>query len=114
MITITVNSPWYELLKSGEKQYEGRRLTEKMKRLREGDLIQIQHHMDRDQVYTMMIESLHIYPTFEHALSSLPLEKVLPIEDISISKGVEIYKQFVSIPTQERDGIIMLKLSYCL
>lgn len=106
-----MNSPWFELLLSGEKQYEGRRLTQRMRELVERDIIRVQHHISHDQSFLMQIESIHIYPTFEHALLSLPLGKILPVKEMTISKGIDIYKQFVSIATQERDGVVMLELS---
>ena len=43
-------------------------------------------------------------------MNKLNINDVLPIEDIDITKGIEIYKQYVSLKTQEADGICMLKI----
>lgn len=46
-----------------------------------------------------------------HALLTLPIQDVLPIDNISVDEGVRIYHQYVSQATQERDGVIMIKIS---
>ena len=51
-----------------------------------------------------------LFNTFEEALKTLPINDILPIDNISVDKGVEIYKNFVTIPTQLKDGIVMIKI----
>ena len=38
------------------------------------------------------------------SLKILPIAQVLSIADLSIEDGIEIYKKYVSIETQEREG----------
>ena len=107
---ITLNSPWFDLVKSGRKIYEGRRCTEKMKALKPGDELIVAHHTDptAESFSITVLEILH-FPTFEAALKSLPVEQVL-VAGTTVAEGVEIYKRYVSLPTQERDGVVMLKI----
>lgn len=107
----TLNSPWYELVKQGKKTYEGRRNTEKIRNIREGDVIEFRHHTDTGlPPIVTRVQSVIFFPTFLDALELLPLQQVLPLPDMSIKKGVEIYHQFVSEDTQERDGVAMIKI----
>lgn len=113
--TISLNSPWFELVKLGTKKYEGRRCTPKIDSLKPGDIINVKHHTDTSiEPYQVRIISIHKFQTFEEALNTLPISEVLPISDqypyIDVKLGIDIYKQFVSIQTQLKDGISMLKV----
>jgi ASC-1-like (ASCH) protein len=74
-----------------------------------GDRFLIRHFEGEQSEYLVTIEAILKFPTFEVALRSLPLSKVLPNCN-SVEEGVEIYKQFVSLPTQEKDGVLMFLL----
>ena len=100
MLSITLNSPWFELVRDGKKKYEGRRRTEKLLALKCGDRIEIHNHTDKTrQPYF-----------FRQALETLPIQDVLPVDNISVDEGVRIYHQYVSQATQERDGVVMIKI----
>jgi hypothetical protein len=43
-------------------------------------------------------------------LQCLNINEVLPVENITLEQGIDIYKQFVSLATQEKDGVCMLKI----
>lgn len=43
-------------------------------------------------------------------MRALPLKQILPVADITVEKGIEIYKKLVSLPTQQKDGVVMIKL----
>ena len=107
---ITLNSPWFEHVITGRKRYEGRRLTGNVKEWRIGDRLLISHHSDKTKArFAMTIVNTEHFQTFEHALHVLGLAQVLP--DVStIEEGVEIYKKFVSLPTQLKDGVCMVEL----
>lgn len=110
-----LNSPWFEFVRDGKKLYEGRRRTPKILQLKPNDIINIKHYTkpDVEEPYRVCIENILYFPTFEDALKSLPLHDVLPIDDITIEKSVEIYQQYVSLQTQEKDGIVMIKIKRC-
>jgi ASC-1-like (ASCH) protein len=107
---LSLNSPWFDHVKSGRKLYEGRRRTETVKKWQIGDRLQISHHTDPyEPKLPKIIKSLQMFATFEDALKTLGLERVLP--DVrTIEEGIEIYKRFVSIPTQLKDGVCMIEL----
>lgn len=108
---ITLNSPWFELVQSGHKIYEGRRRTPKMADITPGQELNIFHHTNPDlhPFKVKVIEKLE-FATFEEALKTLPIEQVLPLPDITVAQGMEIYKKYVSLATQERDGVVMIKI----
>lgn len=111
MKLLYLNSPWFELTKDGKKIYEGRRRTKIIDSIQIGDIIEIKHYVNREleSYFVKIIDKLY-FQTFEKALKKLNINEVLPIEDIDINKGIEIYKQYVSLKTQEADGICMLKI----
>lgn len=109
---ITLNSPWFELVKAGLKKYEGRRKTAKILTLHKGDILTVHHHTDNTLTpFHIIVEDVLEFPTFKDALEALPLQEVLPIEDITVEKGVQIYYKYVSQVTQEKDGVVMIKVS---
>ena len=110
MTIMYLNSPWFELTKAGKKIYEGRRKTPIIDSIQIGDIVEIKHYVNRDKTYFVKIIDKLYFQTFEEALNKLNINDILPIEDIDIIKGIEIYKQYVSIKTQESDGICMLKI----
>lgn len=116
MEIITLHSPWFELVNSGEKIYEGRRNTDNIKNIKVGKKIKIYRRINKDIIdyltkpYDVIVEDKLYFNTFEEALNILPIKQVLPIENITINQGIEIYKKFVSLETQHKDGIVMLKI----
>jgi ASC-1-like (ASCH) protein len=110
-IIMHLNSPWFELVRSGKKIYEGRRKTPKIMELKIGQKITIHHYINKNEKpYTICIDDIFFYDTFEDALFVLPIDKVLPLDDITIEKGVEIYKKYVSLETQQKDGVVILQI----
>jgi len=110
---MTLNSPWFELVEQGSKIYEGRRKTQKVMLIREGDTILFHHHTnkDRDPFEVHVVDVLH-FSTFRHALECMrdKLSSILPIPEITVDKGDEIYKQYVSLETQQKDGVVMIEI----
>lgn len=111
MHNITLNSPWFEYVRDGQKIYEGRRRTTITDLLNIGDILIINHHTDPTNNNNFQVEITQFihFKTFEDALNVLPLEQVLPSIN-SINDGIEVYKKYVSIPTQINDGITMIKI----
>jgi len=107
-----LNEPWFELVKSGKKIYEGRRNTEFCRQILPGDLLFIQKYKEPEnsEGYYVEVLTLEHFNTFQEALNRLPIDQILPIPNITVEKGVEIYYQYVSLNTQLKDGIIMIKI----
>ena len=106
-----LNSPWFELVKEGKKIYEGRRNTEVIQQIRIGDILEVKHYIKNElESYHVIVEDKFYYKTFEEALHSLPISNILPLDNISLEQGIAIYKKYVSLATQEKDGVCMLKI----
>lgn len=118
MHILTLHSPWFEMVKCGNKIYEGRRQTDKIKNINIGDYI-IFYHVIGEKAGTIdetispivcIVQDKIIFETFEEALNKLPINDILPIDGITVDIGIEIYKKIVSIPTQLKDGVVMFKI----
>lgn len=103
--SMRLNTPWYEYVKNGEKIYEGRRVSEKVLSIKPCDIIEFSHFVD-ECLAEIIVEVLEVltYPTFREALESLP------IPDITVDEGDDIYKKYVSLATQLKDGVVMIKI----
>jgi ASC-1-like (ASCH) protein len=112
MNILYLNSPWFELVKQGKKIYEGRRNTLKVREICIiGNIITIKHFTDATQEpYQVIIEDFKHFSTFEDALRELDINEILPLENITVEKGVLIYQKYVSLKTQNEDGTVMIKI----
>ena len=109
---MTLNSPWYEYVRNSSKIYEGRRFSPKYN---VGDTITFSHHIDKTRpTFNKCIVGIYRFETFEDALNCSQthgcLNEVLPGVN-TVHEGVEIYKRYVSLPTQYRDGVMLIKLA---
>ena len=112
MQTIHLNSPWFELVRDGKKKYEGRRKTALTDSYQIGSLLEVRHYIDKTiEPFTVCVQERLLFQTFEEALNTLDVQEVLPIEGITVQKGIDIYQQYVSMATQLKEGIVMLRLS---
>jgi len=113
-IIMSLNSPWLEHVASGRKIYEGRRRTEKINEIRPGNIISFLPvtSSPNDKSIDCKVIAIHSFDTFRDALETLPIDRVLPGVR-SVDEGVSIYARFVSIPTQIRDGVVMIQLELC-
>ena len=113
---MSLNTPWWEFVQNGSKIYEGRRATEKVRQILPGDRIvfcHVSHDSEECDPITVEVVEMLCFPTFQSALEFLPICDVLPIDGITVAEGVEIYKRYVSIPTQLKDGVVMIKIKLC-
>lgn len=104
-----LNSPWFDIVKSGKKIYEGRRWSEKIEMITPGDYIEFRYVNDESQKIKVKVIEILRFNTFEEALNIIPINDVL-YGGLTIEEGVEIYKKYVSIETQMRDGVCLIKI----
>jgi ASC-1-like (ASCH) protein len=113
-----LSSPWYEYVRQGKKIYEGRRYTPFLSNINKGDYILFSHYTDTTlPKIKVRVLDIHRFDTFEQALNTLPIKDILPILNLSITEGVEIYNIFnvyVSLNTQLKDGIVMIHIQKVL
>ena len=109
--TIHLNDPWFELVRAGAKRFEGRRRTDWTDRVRVGDTLEVLHFTDAAAApFLARVAEVSHFGTFEDALVALGPADVLPIDGITVEAGVEIYRRYVSLGTQRRDGVVMWRL----
>jgi len=112
---MTLNSPWFELMKQGIKKYEGRRNTAKVQQICVGDTIEFRHHTDiTREPFRVEVTYIHRFPTFRDALLTLPISDVLPNDTgnpYSLDEADLIYQRYVSKTTQQTDGVVMLEVN---
>lgn len=104
---IRLTDPWFEYVKTGQKIYEGRRFLN----FDIGDILRISHRTNPElEPFRVKIKNVLRFKTFEEALNVLNMSEVLPGVQ-TVQEGVEIYYQFVSLKTQEAEGICMIEMS---
>ena len=94
-MSITLNSPWFEYVEGGVKEYEGRCHWKKCLEYKPGDQLNIRHHTDPSiPPFAATIIEIKTYKTFQEALEILPMSKVLPREtgEYTVKEGVETIK----------------------
>jgi len=70
------------------------------------------HHLDKNiKPFNVTVTDKYFFATFKDALENLPIEEILPIENITVESGVDIYLKYVSFETQINDGIVMLNVN---
>jgi ASC-1-like (ASCH) protein len=110
---MTLNDPWFDLVRSGKKRFEGRRCTPKVREIRAGDTIEFSHHVRGDASdaapFSATVTGTRWFASFERALDALGVDAVLPSVP-TVAEGVDVYRRFVSDETQRRDGVCMLEL----
>lgn len=114
---ITVGDPWFEYIKQGNKKYEGRRCTTSMSKIAINDILCITHHTNAkmEPIYVQVIDILKD-KTFKDVIinNKLDLKEVLPDPKVStIEDATNVYFKYVSLKTQEKDGVIMFKIKIC-
>lgn len=106
---LLVHSRWFDVIKSGEKKWEGRRFHGKVRELRLLDCVNFVNYEDaKVESVRKQIVGLLWFPNFETALIKLGLENVLPGVK-TIGEGVDTYLKFVSAETQKKEGVLMIQ-----
>jgi ASC-1-like (ASCH) protein len=115
MHTMYLNDNWFEYVKAGEKIYEGKLLTENMKKLKIYDTIRFINYDHPDSVKPCfrIISRIYIYPTFKEALQELDISNILPTHGLSLNleEACKIYNKIISYDKQLTNNVIMFKLT---
>lgn len=115
MASFKLSKEWFDHVKNGTKIYEGRRwwnddsLKKGTKHLKVGDILTFRHADDEKLSFEKTVKAIHLFSSFEEALTVLPLEKVLPGVS-TVDEGVKIYARYVSLETQQKEGVCMIEL----
>lgn len=106
---MNVGDPWFGYIQNGQKTYEGRRWWPKTKVLQPGDFICFQR-LGYPETCTKQIKQIYLFPSFVHALNTLDMDQILPGIK-TVAEGAQIYRKFVSLETQQKEGICMVELT---
>jgi ASC-1-like (ASCH) protein len=110
---ITLNSPWFEYVQNGKKTFEGRCFWKQVLNYKINDILVISHHTDKEKPsYNVKIINIHKFQNFAEALENTPIDKVLP-GIASIADGIEIYKKYYRLETQNDNGVCLIELLLC-
>lgn len=103
---MNVYEPWFSLIKSKKKLYDGRRFWSKTQRININDII-IFTSKDTEEKIAVRVTSFKQFESFRHALEEIPINEVL-YEGLTLNEGCEILSKYVSFKTQKQDGICMI------
>ena len=110
MHSLTLNDPWFNLVKEGIKLYEGRCYWKSVLDFKIDDQVLVSHHTDISKPsFICNIKTILHFTTFKEALEKLGLDSTLPGVK-TIDEGVDIYLKFVSLATQIKFGVVMIEL----
>jgi len=105
---IKLSDPWFAYVRDGVKTFEGRCRWKQAAQIRAGDTLLVTR-ADAAESFQARVVAVHAFRTFEDALNALGLARTLPGVE-SVSAGVEVYKQFVSLKTQREHGVVMVEV----
>ena len=114
---LQLNSPWFSHVLTGRKKYEGRRLYGQTLNFKVGDALVFspvntpENEKFIGMTVSKTIEAILIFKTFEDGLVQLhnKIDEILP--DVkTIKEAVDTYYKYVSLKTQQKDGICFIKL----
>lgn len=103
---MNIREPWFSLIKSEKKLYEGRRFWSKTQRIKINDIIVFTSNNTEEKI-TVQVTSFKYFKSFRHALEEIQIKEVL-CDDISLNEACEILSKYVSYKTQKQDGICMI------
>lgn len=107
--TLSLSDPWFTYMKNGKKLYEGRVYRGLPKYIEIGDIITFYLEGEKKDKFSVVVTNKYMFGTFEESLQKLSLNDILP--DISsIENGTEIYKKFATINTQQKYGVVQIKI----
>lgn len=91
--TIEVDQCWFELIKSGDKQVEGKKANERWSKIKIGDVVNIVNSKKKEDKFQMKVVKLNKYKTIEEYLKTETLERTLPGVK-TIKDGEKVYMDY--------------------
>lgn len=104
---IHCQEPWFSLIRQGKKPVEGRKATERFRRIKPGDTIQF---FCGSESFECQVTDVNEYSSIEEYLRNETLEHALPGIS-SMEEGVRIYLQWSTIEQIDRHGFLGIKVA---
>lgn len=108
-VSISVNEPWYTLISNKRKTIEGRLNKFGIETIKKGDLIHVQNRNNLKQSLLVVVKDRKHYDNIESYLENC-LTKSLPINRMTIEKGIVVYRQYISEKTEKKMGIEAIEI----
>lgn len=104
-----LSQPWFDLIKSGAKKYEGRINTGFWKDLKVKDTFIF--YDGKEQSYKVEVVSTREYKNFKDGITDVGLNNILPPEaDNTIEQAIQnVYYKYYSKQQEMTYGIVMLQ-----
>ncbi|MCB1111783.1 MAG: ASCH domain-containing protein [Chlamydiales bacterium] len=90
VLQLHCQEPWFSYIKEGKKIVEGRKYTEKIRKLHPGDKIEFFNGSDR---FITEVVAIRVYPSIEEYLRKECVDNVLPGIN-EMDEGLRIYRQW--------------------
>ena len=103
---MTLNKEFFDLIKSGKKQYEIRLYDEKRQQVSLGDTIEFSLDNGLEKLECVVKETLFA-PNFKTLLNFLPIQKV---GFDSVETALEKYYEIYSVEQEKLYGVVAFKL----
>ena len=104
-----MNEPWYSLIEKKKKTMEARLNKFGIEKLKKGDVMEIINKNDRKKSLLVIVKDRKHYESIELYLKDC-LKQALPINFMTIEKGIETYRQYISEQTENEMGIEALAI----
>ena len=100
---------YFDMIKSGEKVYEGRLNDEKRQLIDIGDVIEFQKEPELKEAFNVVVKDLIYFSSFKEMANTLPLEKI-GFKSETVDEVVDIYHQFYNVDNEIKFGVVAIKV----
>ncbi len=107
--TLGVQAKYYDLIRSGEKIFEGRLNDEKRRQIAIGDIITIKKDPERVESFDVRVVDKICFANFYDMAKSLGCDG-LGFKGLSAEQVAEIYREFYSNDKQKEFGVVAIKV----
>lgn len=104
-----LKSVYFDLIKAGQKVFEGRLNDEKRQLISAGDSIVFKREPALEDSFNAVVKDLLFFDSFEKMASTLPLEK-LGFANKTVNEVMEIYHQFYSVEDENKYGVVAIEV----
>jgi len=114
MIRKHISQPWFDLIKSGKKKYEGRLNDGFWKEVQTGQKITLYNNDSGvEKTLIIIVDTKLIFVSFFDGISTVGLNSVLPSEvENTVEQSVEnVYRKYYSVDDEKKYGVVMIGFS---